>query len=134
MSHIYTILLLAVAVYAANATGSFRDGGIKRFSRAAQVLRKIQVFEHIFREAKFMFRSFAGEEVYLRKGGYTQARIDFYAAEPKRIKDISVHGKEGFVGDKMILLYKPDGFITNPTLFIESKRFNFPVVRVIYED
>ena len=43
-------------------------------------------------------------------------------------------GKQGSVGDKIIQLYKPDGFISQPTLIIESKRGNFPDVRVIYED
>ena len=37
-----------------------------------------------------MFRSAFGEKVYLRSGGYTQARADFYAADPKQIRDISV--------------------------------------------
>ena len=132
MAHTYIILLLAVILYATNATGGTSDDttgfALERLRRG-----RMQIFEHIIDHATYLFRSPSGEQVYIREGGLKQARADFYAADPENVRDLIIGtGKEGSVGDKLIQLHKTDGF--SPSLSIQSKRLNFPDVRIIYRD
>ena len=132
MAYTYFILLLAVTLYAANATiASSDDTGFVH----VRPRRGIQVFEHIIKQANFMFKTSFGGKVYRRKGGLVQARTDFCAMGPDDVRDLMIgSGKVGTVGDKIVQLHIPDRHLSSPSLSIQSKRGNFPDVMVIYKD